>query len=173
MTREEIVKDCVHNRNRLEVTPKDYLKKFNNKLWVIFIFSLLLAGSFIAVRGISFEAIAISGGFVFLVTVILYYIRKKTNAVALKGDTIILKDMKDKTCVTSVRSVREITTNSVFGIQWTTLKYKLDGIKRSTFFVNLKWTVSDTPEEVVRKAIDLSSKKKANHKLGSVSNLAG
>ena len=75
--------------------------------------------------------------------------------------------------MTSVRSVRDINTKSILGVQWTTIKYKLDGIKRSTFFINAKWAVSDTPEEVVRKAIDLSTKKKANHKLGSVSNLAG
>ena len=173
MTTEEIVLDCVNNRKRLEVTPANYLKRSKVSIGILLVIALSSAVGLIFISGLTITTLVIAaslfGGTAFL---LLYFVRR-TKAAAIKGDTIILKSFGDKSCVTSVRSVRQITTTSLLFIQWTRIKYNLDGANRTTFFINSPWSVKHSPELVVNKAIEFSTKKKANHKLGSVSNLAG
>ena len=76
MTQDEIVKDCVHNRNRLEVTPKDYLKKCTLKIWSNLIISILLAAAFMFMSGFTFESIAIGAIFLIVVARILMDLMK-------------------------------------------------------------------------------------------------
>lgn len=173
MTTEEIVLDCVNNRKRLEITPNNYLKRSKVSIAVLLVITIFAGAVFIYFKGLTITTLLIAATLVGGMALLLFYFIKRTKAAAIKGDTIILNSIGDKSCVTSVRSVREIGTTSLMFVQWTRIKYNLDGATRSTFFINAPWSVKHSPELVVNKAIEFSTKKKANHKLGSVSNLAG
>lgn len=164
-----VVVDRLYNRKRVSVTPRNYLKRCKLFMLLHFVFMSAVIGLLFWILGITVLSIAITLAIAFISISSFAYFAKKTKSVAVKGDTLILNSFDKRSCVTSLRSIKNVHTSSLLGIQLTRLNYKLDGLTRSTVVINRSWAVPSTPEQLIKKAIQLSKKKKANHKPGSVS----
>lgn len=165
------VMDSLLKRDRTEITPKDYFKRFTSHLILEITFGLSLGALLIFWLGPTIIAVGIAASIVVIPMLLTLRFRSKTRSIVVKGDTLILKNYKKRSLVTSLRSVKKIRTISLPGIYITKLVYNLDGKNRSTLVVNRSWAVTNTPEKLINKAIELSRrerKKKANRKPGSV-----
>lgn len=164
-----VVIDRLYNRKRVDITPQNYLPRFKRHIALTLILSTLITALFLFQYGIDFITLGLSIGFFVLTMVVAVYFKKRTKSVAVKGDTLILNSFNKQSCVTSLRSIKKVHTNTFMGVQWTQMSYNLDGVTRSMIMINRSWAVSSTPEKLIKKAIQLSKRKKANHKPGPVS----
>jgi len=170
MVQERVVIERLLNRKRVDITPLNYLKRCKRQMFVHVLVFLSAIAAILLQFGVTFISLGVSAGLLFSLAMIFLYFLKRTKSVAVKGDTLILNSFNKRSCVTSLRSIKNVNTHSFLGIQWTRMCYKLDGVTRSAFFINRSWAVVSTPEQLIKKAIQLSKKKKkANHKPDSVS----
>ena len=164
-----VVIDRLYNRKRVDITPRNYLPRFRRHIFLTLVFTSLITTLFLYLFNINFLTLGISIGFFVSAVAFIVYCQKHTKSVAVKGDSLILNSFKKQSCVTSLRSIKAIHTNTFLGIHWTQMSYNLDGVTRYMIVINRSWAVSSTPEKLVKKAIQLSKRKKANHKPGPVS----
>ena len=93
-----------------------------------------------------------------------------------------MNNIKNQSCVTSIRSIRRVKTSRFLGIYRTELVFHLDGSRQKAVFYNLASTLPVTPETSIKRAIKIShlnremakaqivhlererEKQKANHK---------
>ena len=168
MGQNRIIPDLLLSRERIDLTSKNYFSMLRNisltTFLLIILFDVMLMSYFdisLIVQGINLVILGLVG-------LSLLKLLKKTSSTSIKGDTLILKNSSNMPCVTSVNSIKRIKTVSVLFIQITYLYYNLDGKNRKTYIFTRKNAYSFTPEYLLKKAIELSKKQKANHKPGSV-----
>jgi len=152
------------NRKRVGVSPKNYLKKlrFISLFFLFVVISLSVINAYI--NGLTYLGILTSGAALILVLGAGCYFQCYAKSTAVKGDNLIINSLSNPSCVTSLRSVRNVRTKSFLGIQWTNLNYNLDGITKKVVILNRATSVTVPPEMAIKKAIRLSKKQKANHK---------
>ena len=160
--------DLLEERSRVEITPKNYFKRLNTCLIILGISVVVSVSVGLYVSEISFLNLGLAGALVLSTGYFCYRFKNKTNSIAIKGDTLILNAPGKPSCVTSVRAIKDVQTSSFLGVQLTRLKYVLDGRTRFVKVINLSSSVESTPELLIKKAMELSKKQKANHKPGSV-----
>lgn len=76
-------------------------------------------------------------GFSLLASIFLY--RKNyllLSSASIKGDSLILKNVKNQNSVTSLRSIRKLKTQRIGGMIFTFVHYKLDGSNRRALLVS-------------------------------------
>lgn len=171
LSRTRIVMHSLLNRDRTEITPKDYFKRCVSNFILQFVLSSSLAALTLYGLGISVLSITLGAALILVPMIMCLRFRRNTRSVVVKGDSLILKNYRKRSLVTSLRSIHKIKTTRLPGIYITRLEYNLDGRNRSTLIVNRSWVMVATPEKLIRKAMKLSQKernKKANHKPGSV-----
>ena len=153
------------NRKRVGISPKNYLKKLRN---ITFIFLGITALSFTLnfyLNGLTYTGLIGCVCCLGIIGSVGFYFQRYAKSTAVKGDTLILNSIKKKeSCVTSLRSVKEVKTISFLGLHWTNLQYKLDGVSKKVIIFNRASSVIVRPEIAIKKAIRLSKKQKANHK---------
>ena len=161
----------LQERKRVDITPKNYLTRCQRVLILEFIITAFAAGSVLYFYGVTFTTVGVAAIMIMVCTAVCLYIRRKTKAVAVKGDNLILNSFDNRSLVTSLRSIKSVRTTHFFLFHFTSLEFKLDGVDRTTIMINRPWAVDDRPDVLVKQAIALSKdnrEKKANHKLGSV-----
>jgi hypothetical protein len=167
MEKEKTLSHLIKNRNRIEITPCNYLGKFKlliaSIIGAVLMFDIYILLSF----RITFTSLAIVGVVSLAAVLISYYLKVCAKTTTLKGDTIIFNSIDNKSSVTSIRSIRKIKSKSALGIQWTKLNYNIDGTSKSAIILNRMTQGTLNPELTIRKALEIS-KKKANHKPGPV-----
>lgn len=168
MLNEQSIMDRLAEKNRVDVTPKNYFKSINTCLIILAIVLISVVGSGLYVAEITFLNLAIAGFLIVFFGFLGYRFKRNTNSIAIKGDTLILNAPGRPSCVTSIRAISNVQTNSVLGLQMTKLRYNLDGRTRSIKVINRASSVVYSPEQLLKKAMELSKKQKANHKPGSV-----
>lgn len=157
----------VTSNKRIALSPAKVLRRLK-VLFVLSLAAIFFAGIMLLFsRALSMTAAIIFIGTVGILVTALFTIGKKAKSASIKGDTLILKGLDNKNCVTTLHSVRTVKTYEVIGFQITTLRYSLDGRSHLSILLGNPPGVSITVETCLRKAIQLS-KKKANHKPGSV-----
>lgn len=168
MNQKRLIIKLLHNRKRIDITCSNYLSNVQNTLISLFVFVLVLNGLFLMVTGIEFITLGLVVFNLLFFAFLFRRIRKSTSATAIKGDTLILNNSKKKHLVTSIRSINKIKSFSFLMFQITKFSFKLDGKNRSTVLITRVNSFSFSPEHLLRKAILLSKKQKANHKPGPV-----
>lgn len=161
----------VYNRDRTEITPRNYFKKFRRHLFIQCVLSIACAGLLLYTQGANMTTAAISVAIVVIPALLNLRFRNRTRSLVIKGDSLILKSYNKRSLVTSLRSVKKVRTLRLPGMYLTRLEYNLDGRNNRVLVLHRSWAVRATPEKIMRKAINRSweeKKKKANHKPGSV-----
>jgi len=134
-------------------------------VFVASVASLIVFGYFR--EGVTYFSLGVSFGLVALSFVIVRYISKHSQTVAIKGDNLILNSMNHKSSVMPIRCVKSAKTRRFLGSCFTTLHYTMDGRSKWVFMITKN--CENNPDIVLMEAKDSSKKnKKANHKPGSV-----
>lgn len=161
--------ELLTQKRRVEITPLNCLQRLKVFGLVMVLFTVSLSSLLLFQYGLTFFTLS-SALVLLLVTLgVIYYFRIRIKSLAIKGDMMIINSFDNKACVTSIRSIKTVRTNTIFGFQWTNIDFKLDGVTRSCLFVNRISSVPVSPEIAIKKALQISKKRKANHKPGSVS----
>lgn len=168
MNQKRIILGLLLSRKRVDITMKNYFTLIRSISYVLFLIILLVNITFLYYSRVTYFSLAISVGSVLMFGVIFRRLLKNTSSTSIKGDTLILNNYHNRSCVTSLRSIKQIKTASVLNIHVTHLYYNLDGRDRKTVIFTRKRSFSYTPEKLLKKAIELSKKQKANHKPGPV-----
>ena len=56
---------------------------------------------------------------------------KNYVSASIKGEMLITKDIFQNNKITALKSIRSISSTSVFGINYTKVKFRLDGVKHT------------------------------------------
>lgn len=168
MNQKRLIIKLLHNRKRIDITCSNYLSNVQYTLISLLALIILLNGLFLFIKGIEFITLGLVALNILFFAILFVRIRKSTSATAIKGDTLILNNSKRNHLVTSIRSIKKIRSFSFLMFQITRFSFKLDGKNRSNVLITRANSFSFSPEHLLRKAIELSKKQKANHKPGSV-----
>jgi len=168
MNQKRLILKLLLSRKRVDITCSNYLSNVRNSLIITFITILLLNAYYLSVKGIDFLTLVLVALNLLFFGLLFIKIRRSTSATSVKGDTLILNNSKQKHCVTSIRSINKIQTTNILMFRITRFSFELDGRNRSTILITRKSPFSFSPEHLLRKAIELSKKQKANHKPGPV-----
>ena len=164
MNQKRIILSQLLSRKRVDVTSKNYINQVRIITVMFFALILTLTSIYLYMTDLTLATIAIAAASLGVFGGILYLLRKRVSGTAIKGDTLILNKDNKKFCVTSLRSIKEIKTLSFLLFQVTRVNYKLDGRTQSTLIFTMKNRYQFTPETLLRHAMILSKKQKANHK---------
>lgn len=91
--------------------------------------------------------------------VVIFFIRRYCNALSIKGDTLILTDIRRKHVVTSIRSIKKLKNFRFSRFSITKMIYNLDGIDRKVILVKLLSANEIEPITVIKTIL---KKQKAN-----------
>ena len=168
MNQKRIILGLLLSRKRVDITKKNYFTLIRGISFVLFLFIVLTNITFLYYNRLTYFSLAISGGSILIFGFVFRKLLKNTSSTSIKGDTLILNNSHNRSCVTSLRSIKRVKTASLFNIHVTHLYYNLDGRDRKTLIFTRKRAFTYTPEKLLKKAIELSKKQKANHKPGPV-----
>ena len=168
MNQKRIILNLLLSRKRIDITSKNYFSVIRKICFVTFLLILFLNFTLLYFNEITFLSLAVVFGNLLLFGLIFRNLLHRTSSTAIKGDTLILNSSNNKPCVTSIRSIKRIKTISLFNFKITCLLFNLDGRDRKTLIFTHKNAHSFLPEVLLRKALELSKKQKANHKPGPV-----
>ncbi len=164
MNQKRIILSQLLSRKRVDVTSKNYINQIRNVSLLFFALIIVFIGFYLYVNNLTFVTIAVAAATLVFFGGILIFLRNQISGTAIKGDTLILNKDNKRFCVTSLRSIKEIKSFSLLFFQVTRLHYKLDGRTQSTLIFTVKNRCQFTPETLLRHAVILSKKQKANHK---------
>lgn len=168
MNQKRIILGLLLSRKRVDITSKNYFSFVRGVSFTLFLIVILTNLAYLYITEVNFLSLAISVGNLVLFGIIFRNLHKNTSRTSIKGDSLILNDAHNISCVTSLRSIKRVKTASLFNIHITHLYYNLDGRDRKTVIFTWKNAFSFSPEKLLKKAIELSKKQKANHKPGPV-----
>ena len=158
----------LYGKKRVNVSPKNYLKKVNRALTLL----LVSLGSINLFILFSFEITFLNIGFLVFINLTLgynYFSFKRTiKSTIIKGDALIINSLDNTSKVASLRSVKKVSTKSILGIQWTNIAYSFDGVTQKARFISRTKRLPFLPESTMRAAIKMSIKRKASLKPGPV-----
>lgn len=155
MNDKRILIDCLLRRKRIDFSPNKYFKRLKAYLFALISLAVLSSIYIVASNGLSYESFLLSFG-VLAASLVIFSSLKKTKTASVKGDTLIMNNISNRSCVTSIRSIRKVQTRHFLGIYRTEITYYLDGLKRKAFFYNLASSVPVTPETSIKRAIKIS-----------------
>lgn len=169
MTKETQLIAEFSNRSRVRISPENYTKRVRLFLYagiaLIFLFDLYLLLS----SRLTFLNLGVIASSIILGAGVYFFCSLKIKSTVVKGDTLIVKSLSQKNKVASLRSIKNVRTKSLMGIQWTNLKFSLDGRNESILFFGKSSQLPISPEVAIREAVKMSKKRKANLKPGPVS----
>lgn len=161
--------DTFTKKDRVYLTPKTYLSKVKKGCVAFSLSSVVVTVILFSFVGVTYLSLASA----LVITVLTYfscaYLLKNSRTASLKGDNLILESFGKKHQVAPIGSIREVKSKDCFGVEFTKVRYKLDG--SSTSFVIMSKSIrKKSPSRILKEEIKISKERKreANHKPGSV-----
>ena len=148
-------------RLRIKITnlEKIVLSHCNELIRLILIVSLVISLSIIAVVVYHFRIsiISIAAGGLLLIAYWFFY-RSIRNYVAasIKGEMLITKDIYNTNKVTSLKSIRSLSSITLFRINYTRITYKLDGVKYNIRILKKIDSNQLKNEEIIKTAMNIA-----------------
>ena len=161
--------DTFTKKDRVYLTPKSYLNKVKKGCIMLSTASFLIAATIFAFLGLTYISLIASGLLVLATFFSCTYFMKNSRTASLKGDSLILESFGKKHQVAPLGSIREVKSKDFLGVEFTKVRYKLDG--SSTSFVIMSKSIrKKSPSKLLKEEIRIAKerKKEANHKPGSV-----
>lgn len=158
----------LRNKERVAVTPENYLARLKLFLIVFGLVCFLLLVTLLSIKSPSSVILLVCFTIILTCGAVFAYIIKKLNSAFIKGDSLIINSLNRPSKVTSLRSIRKVNTKSILGISMTKINYSLDGRKNTVRFVGRSRALPIKPNVILNNAIQKSKKRKANHKPGPV-----
>lgn len=162
MSQEHPVFDTLESSGRIALTSPGYFNSLKKIVALSTLSILVIIVGIICLNGLNVNSIVLCS-LIFLTGLIcLRFLTKRVHASAIKGGTLIITNLSRKNYVTSLRSVNQVTTYHILGMQVTKLKFNLDGIERVSIIVNREGFLPFATDCVILKALELYKKQKAN-----------
>ena len=153
MTREERLQKKLVNHERIVLSYGNELVK----LFAISIFVISCLVAFLAFYHFRISIITLVVSITLLVFYSIFFtIIKKYVAASIKGEMLITQDMFNKNKVTSLKSIKSISSITVFRINYTKITYKLDGIKYNVRIVKKLNCEDFENEKIIKTAINIA-----------------
>ena len=156
------------NKERVSVTPKNYLNRLKLSFMVFGIISALAISFVLLTNEKSFLTTGICAISSLICIFVIYYSARNLSSAAIKGDSLIMNSLTNPSKVTSLRSIRRVKTQGALGVSVTKINYSLDGRNNTVMFVSASRALPTQPNVILKNAIKKSKKRKANHKPGPV-----
>lgn len=105
---------------------------------------------------ISFITAIVAGTILFTYLIFFLTIKKYVSA-SIKGEMLITQDLFNINKVTSLKSIRSISSTTFFGINYTTVTFKLDGVKYNVRIVKKIDPEQIENEQIIKTAMAIAS----------------
>lgn len=160
--------ESITKKDRVYLTSKTYLSKVKLGCASLLFLSVASVASILFVSGLSIASIVASGAVFGVCLLACRYLFRQSSEASFKGGNLILTNLRNRSVVAPVGSIRRVKSGGVLGVKYTRVSYKLDGCANS--FLILGKESTRTPEEIIREEMAnvRKEKKMANHKPGSV-----
>lgn len=154
--------ESIRSNKRVVLAPGRSLARLKAVLIIILSLTMIGGFSFALLQKGPLYVSLLSAVVALIAAAMIYHLGKRVRSASLKGDTLILKGINNKSCVTSIRSVRNVRTYNLFGVPCTTLRYNLDGKTHTSILFGNPPGASISVEHYLRNAMQGSKKQKAN-----------
>jgi hypothetical protein len=123
---EEALKQKIINKERIILSSdNDFLR---TSIFFMLVLSLLL--SLLIFYHFDISLITICSSLAIAVTYWMYFKTvKKYVAASIKGEMLLTRNLFHESKVTSLKSIKSISSKTIFGINHTAITYKMDGVK--------------------------------------------
>lgn len=150
------------NAERVFLTGPNYLKRIRLFLTLFAVVTLFAVAGCYLLLGMSSLFLTISAAMIISLSFITTYCYKHLYASSVKGGTFILSDLKQRSHITSLRSLSKVRSSRIGGLQMTTFQFKLDGVVRKGMIINTDHYIPFNTDRFLKKATELYKKQKAN-----------
>ncbi len=124
MTRQELLDQKILNREQIILSRDCNTIKLLN--FVLIVLCLLTISSLLYFYKINKTGIALSAVFSLLYLSFYYNIKQYASA-SIKGEMLLLKNIKNENFITELRSIKSIRSFTLFRMNYTSITFKLDG----------------------------------------------
>lgn len=165
----EMRNDSFAKRGRVYLTSKSYLSKVKGVCVVFVLAGLVLSALSVLFLGVNVVSILTAAIIMLTSGFGCMYLIRHSRIASIKGDNLILKSYGDQSLVTPVESIHSIKTKDLLGIEFTSVRYKVDG--HSDNFLLLSNSLrKKSPGVILKEEVSNTRKRKkeANRKPGSV-----
>lgn len=153
MTKEERLQKKLLNHERVVLSYGNEIVK----LIAVSIFIIAFLISSFAFYHFRISLIALSVSSVLLISYGLFFRTiKKCVAASIKGEMLITQDLFNTNKVTSLKSIKSISSATLFGINYTTITYKLDGTKYCVRIVKKLESEDLENEKIIKTAMNIA-----------------
>lgn len=154
MTKEERLLKRLANHERVVLSYGNEIVK----LIAISIFVIACVIGSLAFYHFKISIITLAVASALLITYILFFriIRKYVSA-SIKGEMLITQDIFNTNKVTALKSIKSISSSTIFGINYTTITYKLDGVKYNVRIIKKLECEDIDNEKIIKTAMSIAS----------------
>lgn len=154
MTKEERLQKRLANHERVVLSYGNEIVK----LIAISIFVIACVIGSLAFYHFKISIITLAVASALLITYILFFriIRKYVSA-SIKGEMLITQDIFNTNKVTALKSIKSISSTTIFGINYTTITYKLDGVKYNVRIIKKLECEDIDNEKIIKTAMSIAS----------------
>lgn len=146
------------DQKRIELNTPHYKSlAFLSIAFIVLIESILTLLIGISV-GIEIESLITLGLIWISGSLVANYIYRNLRSLSIKGDMVIMRSLNGKNDVIHIQSVRYVRSYHVLRIQFTFIKFRIDGTTRNVFAVTKTSMFNSTPEHTFRKALQISDR---------------
>lgn len=141
------------DKKRVRITPRHYRR--NIKITIFFI-AFILPGILMTISVNSGDRVLIIGTAILtlvLISISILLTNTYFKSIALKGDSVLIKSLRNRNTVTSVRSIQDVKSRHLAGLTFTRFRFILDGKTNNIVLINRTSTLLFTPEASIRRAI--------------------
>ena len=154
MTKEQRLEIKLANKENIELSYNTELLKM-----ILYLFSIFSSISIIYIAyvyKISSESIIFTSIIVFTNYCFLILVKKIVSA-SIHGDMLLTKNIFNKKRITSLKSIKSITSTKIFHIHFTRITFKLDGSKHSIHIIKKIDEEHVDNETIIKEAIKMAS----------------
>ena len=148
--------------DRICLSNPHQLKNLRTFLLIFSLAIVLIIGLSVLSIGLEYKSLLIIFIGVILSLLTIRYVSKNIHSTVIKGGTLILTNLNQRSYVTSVRSITNCRSVQLGSFQLTRIKYNLDGINRKAMILNSTEFIPFRTDSFLLKAKAHYKKQKAN-----------
>ena len=154
MTKQERLNIKIKNKEQITLSNSSELVKF--AAIIVSLLSLISVGIVIFFFKIKIESILLI--FTFLLIYLLFIVQlKEYVSASIKDEMLITKNIFNTKKITSLKSIKSISSKTLFSIEFTKVTYKLDGTKYSIRIIQKIDSEHLKNEEIIKTILKIAS----------------
>ena len=127
--------ELLNSNERITLSKKKYFRIINSFLLGLLLVSLVSISTFLYSKHTSAQIFILLGGIGVMVFLMLYSYARRVRSASIIGDSLIMTTSRKKPFVTTLNTVKKVTTYNFLTIHCTFLTYSLDGRIHKTILI--------------------------------------